>query len=185
MRLIRTMKITMAAILIALVITLLFYSIIVRTAHAGQDFSVGVYGGELLQSHSECDGNHCLDGLYLLGVTVDYDIFDSRNFTFRPGAAYYQLTYDESYRETSKHPREDTVTKTKDLFALTAKGGVILWDVVEPYGILGLGNLDTLIYGYGVSLKLNDNFSFDAEALYFTAECDQHEGYALGVRYSF
>ena len=152
---------------------------------AGQDFSVGVYGGELLQSHSECDGNHCLDGLYLLGVTVDYDIFDSRYFTFRPGVAYYNLIYDESYRETAQHPRENTVTKSKDIFALTAKGGVILFDVVEPYGILGLGNLDTLIYGYGVSLKLNDTLSIDAEALYFDAECDQHEGYVLGVRYSF
>jgi hypothetical protein len=162
---------------------LIYMIFMVGMCYAGQDFSVGVYGGEIVQSHSDCDGDHCLDGKYISGVTVDYDIFDSDHFTFRTGVSVYNLTYNQSYRATASDKRENT-TKKDTVYALgTIRAGLILFDIVEPYAIIGYGN--TTLYGAGLAVTVYEGLSVDAEALSFDDNCDQHEAYVVGLRWSF
>jgi len=151
------------------------------------DLSVGVYAGTMGNSHSECDGDHCLDGKWMTVLTLDYEMLDHKYLTFRPGLAYYHLEYDQSYRETSRDRRQNTTGKTSDLFAATVKGGVILWDTVSPYGLLGFDFVEEMyIYGFGVGVKVYGNWHIEAESINFDNSCDQHSTeYLLGVRYAF
>jgi opacity protein-like surface antigen len=147
------------------------------------DVSIGAYGGQVLQSHSDCDDNHCLDGLYVAGITADYDLLDDDDFFFRTGLAYYYLAYEESYRETSSAKREDTTGKTAHIILATAKPGITLWDKVDVYGVLGYGN--SLMYGAGASVEVSEDLSLDAEFLNFDDGCDEHSAYVVGLRWSF
>jgi opacity protein-like surface antigen len=163
------------------------------------DASIGVYGGQILQSHSDCDGDHCLDGRFLYGATVDYDLLDDSNFTLRTGAGWYHLEYSESLRVTKRDDNEDCLSGvcfdsgrsnkvdtrkvSKDFYVVTVKPGITLWDTIGVHGIVGYGN--TLLYGAGTSIKVSKDFSLDAEYLGFDDGCDQHSAYVVGMRWSF
>jgi opacity protein-like surface antigen len=157
------------------------------TASVRAERKVGVtaQGGSILQSHSDCDGNHCLDGLWLAGVGMDYEVLDSERFTFRPGVYVYHLEYEESYRETSRDKREKTKTKSANIATAMIRAGVKIWDVVKVYGIGGYSVDSFLVYGGGISLDLDDSWTLEAENLFFDDGCDQHEAITAGVRYRF
>jgi opacity protein-like surface antigen len=155
------------------------------TASVRAEVGITAQGGAILQSHSECDDNHCLDGRWIAGLGIDYEVLDSERFTFRPGVYLYHLEYEESYRENASAKRQDTKTKSTNIATAMIRAGVKMWDIFQVYFITGYSVDSFLVGGGGVGLDLDDGWTIETEALYFDDGCDQHNAIVGGVRYSF
>jgi len=155
------------------------------TAGVRAEVGITVQGGGVLQSHSERNGDHCLDGLWIAGLGVDYEVLDSRNLTFRPGVYYYHIEHNESYREKSSDKKENTKTRTANVAAAMIRAGVKIKDVWQVYFLTGYSVDSFLIGGGGVNLRLDDNWTLETEALFFDDGDDSHEAIVGGLRFNF
>jgi opacity protein-like surface antigen len=155
------------------------------SVRAEQGASVTVQGGAIIQSHSECNKDHCLDGRWIGGFGVDYEVLDSRNFSVQPGVYLYHLEYERSYRKTANDKRQNTNSRTANIATAMIRLGVRAWDILKVYGIGGYSVDSFLVYGAGVSLKLDDNWTIETEHIKFDDNCDQHSATVGGIRYTF